>query len=643
MKLFKELNRRNVIKAAITYLVVAWLILQVISIVFPMFNIGTGVMRYFFIALAIGFPVWVIFAYLYEWTPTGFKKTKEVAPEVSVHKQTGKRLNGMIIGGLVVVVLLLISDRIFNFTGISDIPNPDKSIAVLPFENMSGDEDAYFASGVTEDILTHISKIGDLRVLSRFTLKEYDTKGKSVEEIGKELGVGYLLTGSIRKAGEDLRISCQLVQVNPEEQTWAENFDKRMEDVFAIQNEVATEVAKYLRAQLTKEEEKQLNRKPTESLEAYNLYLRGLSRYQQEKPEQNELAIKLFKAALEIDPSFTIARVHLLSAYSKSITQYGLRSYTLYDSMLEASKQLVKADPESSEALSNLSYNYLIKGDFNKAIDLSEKAIRLNPNDSKSINTLGLLLRNQGKIDQAIPLFKKVKELNPLRLQVYNYNLGTCYELLGMYDMANTYFNSTMELSPNDLINIDRLAHISLVTGQYDQTEKYINQLLKEGSLKALDMACEFSLNAKFPMGKVKMVLNKLVDYPKYSYLDNYRGTMALAYVLKKENQLDSLNRVLNQFYEAYSTKWGLDHEDGDVLIPYAQIAALRDDKDEALRWVKKMVNTGSIWTYELMRSDVILEEVRKDPRYNQIMEPITKKRDRLRMSVSAQDDYVKL
>ena len=219
-KFFQELQRRNVIKAGISYVVISWAILQVADILFPAFSIPDSSIKYILYALAGGFPFWIIFAYIYEWTPVGFRKTEEVAEEVSVHQQTSKRLNSFIILGLVSVILLLLVDRFFNFTYTLTEENPlDKTIAVLPFENIGTDEEAWFAKGVTEDILTHISKIGDLKVLSNFTLRDYDATGKTVEEIGEELGVGFLLTGSIRRAGEQLRISCQLIQVNPEQQT----------------------------------------------------------------------------------------------------------------------------------------------------------------------------------------------------------------------------------------------------------------------------------------------------------------------------------------------------------------------------------------------------------------------------------------
>ena len=236
--IFKNLQRRNVIKAAISYVVIAWAILQAADIIFPAIGIPESSIRYLLIGLIIGFPIWIIFAYIYEWTPDGFKKTESVAEEASVYKKTSKRLNSFIITGMALAIVLLLLDRFYGFTANAGARDVRKAIAVLPFKNLSGDEDSYFAIGVTEDILTHISKIGDLRVLSRFTLNDYDIEGKSIEQIGDELNVGYLLTGSVRRAGDDLRISCQLVQVNPEEEAWAHNFDRRMEDVFAIQNEV---------------------------------------------------------------------------------------------------------------------------------------------------------------------------------------------------------------------------------------------------------------------------------------------------------------------------------------------------------------------------------------------------------------------
>jgi len=186
-KFFEELKRRNVFKAALSYAIIGWVLLQVGDILFPVIGIEELGMRILLIALLIGFPIWVVFAYVYESTPEGFKKTTAIEKEVSIRSDTSRKLNYFIIGGLVLVVALLIFDRFFEIKVGLDSGERDKSVAILPFNNLSASEDSYFAAGMTEDILTQISQIGELRVLSNYTLNSYEYEGKSPEKMGKNL------------------------------------------------------------------------------------------------------------------------------------------------------------------------------------------------------------------------------------------------------------------------------------------------------------------------------------------------------------------------------------------------------------------------------------------------------------------------
>lgn len=636
-KFIKELQRRNVIKAALSYIVIAWATLQASDIIFPIIGLSKAALRYILIALIVGFPLWIIFAYIFEWTPKGFKKTEDVAPDESVHKDTSKRLNKYIVVGMALAIALLLSDRIFNLTGQDAVQ--DKSVAVLPFENMNSDADAYFAEGVAQDILTHLAKIGDLRVLSSFTMKDYDPSGKTVQQIGKELGVGFLLTGSIRRENDDLRISCHLVQVNPEKETWAENFDKRMKDVFTIQSEVAKEVALYLQAELLPEEADRINKKPTENLEAYNLYLQGNDFYNNGTSEDNEVAIRLYSKALELDSEFSLAMSGLISAYSRSVANYGDRSFSFFDSTFVLAEKAMEMDPESAEALDNMAYQYLIKGDYVKAIELSKKAVSIKPNSASSHNVLGLLYRNEGRIDEAIDEFMIGSSLEPTKVDVYHYNLGSCYEILGLYDEAKKWYESVLKVDKAKLITLERVAAVGLASGHTESTNSAIDALQEEGSIvKALDLASYFSLAAAQPDEVVNGHLKSLVNHPDFTYLDQYLGTMSLAYMLKKQGMQDSLNAVLNDFYEAYESKWGTVHDDGDVYIPFVQVEMLRGNRDKALKWVEKIVATGSLWAYQTMHYDPIISPLKKEPEFQSLISPLRQRVERLRMNVQSKE-----
>ncbi len=618
-KLISELQRRNVIKAIITYVTISWVLLQVLSIVFPLFNVPDIVFRGSFITLLVGFPIWVVFAYMFEWTPKGFKKTASVNPEVSVTKNTGKLLNKIIIASLSTAVILLVADRIFHFTNVYNIPNTKKAVAVLPFENMSEQADAYFAEGVSEDILTQISKINNLRVLSRFTMKDYDPSGKTVKQIGEELGVGYLLTGSIRRAGQALRISCHLVQVDPEKETWAENYDKEMEDVFAIQSEVATDVARMLKATLTTQEKESIDKKPTHSLEAYNYYLQAKSFIANQNSKDTELGINLLLKALAIDPEFSKASAALMRAYSRSVFNFGTRSVSFFDSTRVLLEDALKLDPTSQELLVEQAYYYAVEGDFEKAIDISKRNIENNPNDANSINVLGLLYRNAGRIDEAIPLFRQGLSLEPTKIEVYYYNLGSCYETLGLYAEALQYYKPVIELEKSSLITVERVAETYLSMGDYQAVEKTIDMFFgQEDGENAMiyDLAIHYALNAKLNSSIIKGYIQKIKQLEDFSYLDHSNAVLTEAYFLKNEGKKDSVSLILDKLYNVYLDGRGENHDDGEILIPFVKIELLRGNHEKALDWVKKIVKTGSLWAYQMMQNDLILAPLRENPKY---------------------------
>jgi len=247
-----ELQRRNVIKAAISYVVFSWVLIQAASILYPSFGWGQGAITNTVIVLVIGFPLWIVFAYVFEWTPKGFKKTDDVAEEASVAKTTGKKMNAVIFVGMALAIVLLVADRIFNFTGAMETPSTnDKSIAVLAFADMSPDRDQeYFSDGISEEILNLLAKIPDLKVISRTSSFSYKGKEQNIKKIGEELQVAHVLEGSIRKAGNTFRITAQLIDTRDGAHIWSETYDRPMDSIFKVQDEIAGRVTRQLKATL---------------------------------------------------------------------------------------------------------------------------------------------------------------------------------------------------------------------------------------------------------------------------------------------------------------------------------------------------------------------------------------------------------
>jgi len=257
---FAELKRRNVYRAAVAYGVVAWFLTQLTTQVFPFFEIPNFAVRFVVIGLAVGFPIAMLLAWVYEFTPEGVVRTEDLDPVEarSVQRKSGRLLDFIIIGALLLVIAMLIVGRLPFYKQTGELI-PQKSIAVLPFENLSGDPDnAYFADGIQEEILTRLAGIADLKVISRSSTQQYQRKPRNLREIAKQLGVANIVEGSVQKAADQVRVNVQLVNAQTDSHLWADTYDRKLTDIFGVESEIARGIAESLRAKLTGREEQAL-------------------------------------------------------------------------------------------------------------------------------------------------------------------------------------------------------------------------------------------------------------------------------------------------------------------------------------------------------------------------------------------------
>jgi TolB-like protein len=277
-KFFGELKRRNVYRAAVAYGVVAWFLTQLTTQVFPFFEIPNSAVRFVVIALAVGFPIAMLLAWVYDFTPEGVVRTEDLQPAQarSIQRAIGRVLDFIIIGALLLVIAMLVVGRLpfYRQTGESI---SQKSIAVLPFENLSADpENAFFTDGVQDEILNDLAKIADLKVISRTSVMQY--KGvvkRNVREIANELGVAHVVEGSVQRAANRVRVTAQLIDARTDTHLWVERYDRPLDDVFAIQSDIAKEIADQLQAKLSPSEKSAIEERPAKDLEAYDLYVRA--------------------------------------------------------------------------------------------------------------------------------------------------------------------------------------------------------------------------------------------------------------------------------------------------------------------------------------------------------------------------------
>ena len=440
---FAELKRRNVYKVAVAYAVVGWLIAQIATQIFPFLEIPNWVVRLVIVLIAIGFPIALVIAWAFETTPEGIKRT-EVADVMRA--TTGQKKHTWI---YIVVIAAAISVTLFfagrytagNETSASPNDISSKSIAVLPFENLSSDkENAYFADGIQDEILTRLSKIAALRVISRTSTQKYKSAPDNLREIGKQLGVSNLLEGSVQKSGNAVHVSVQLIRVATDEHLWAESYNRKLDDIFGVEGEVAKAIADALQAKLTGGEQQALAVTPTNNSEAYDAYLRGLAFEARASASYSandlEKAIGFYERAAQLDPAFALAWARLSRAnafvYFLGVDSTPVRR----DATERALNTAKKLQPNSPETLLALAYyQYYVLRDYELAKVTFGRVRELLPSSSDVPAALAAIARRQGHWDESLAYWEQTLALDPRDTQLLT-NAADTYSMLRQFPAA---------------------------------------------------------------------------------------------------------------------------------------------------------------------------------------------------------------
>jgi len=485
-----ELKRRNVYRAAVAYGIVAWFLTQLTTQVFPFFEIPNSAVRFVVIALAVGFPIAMLLSWLYELTPEGIVRTEDLQPAQarSIQRASGRILDFIIIGALLLVIAMLIVGRL-PFYGRPGESISEKSVAVLPFENLSRDPDnAYFASGVQNEILTRLAKIAALKVISHTSTQQYPSRPGNLREIGRQLGVANVLEGSVQKAADQVHINVQLIRAATDEHLWAESYERKLENIFSIQREVATSVAEALKARLTGAEEQALEQKPTSSPQAYDAYLRGLAfALRPSYYERNTLAaVERFSEAVKLDPKFAVAwawlaRVSALG-YSNSA---GNDVAALRETAKDAVAKVTQLQPNLGEAfLAQGYFHYYCERNYDAAIASFEKARQLAPKTSDALEALALVSRRKGKWQQSLEYFRQATEIDPRNISLLA-SYGDTYVELREYSSALKTYDQILEISPDNADALVSKAEIHQMEGNLSEAAMLLSRMRSDPSSEA--------------------------------------------------------------------------------------------------------------------------------------------------------------
>ncbi len=449
---FAELRRRNVYKVAVAYAVVAWLLMQVASQIFPFFEIPNWAVRLVVLLLVIGFPVALILAWAFELTPEGIKRA-EVADATRRPSRGRAWIYILVIGAALSVSLFFLGRYTAQRTSLAESGRPPaaagflpgKSIAVLPFENLSADpENAYFAGGIQDDILTNLAKIGDLKVISRTSVAKYKSNAANIREIGEALGVAAVLEGSVRRAGNRVRISVQLIDTSTDTHIWADDFDRELTDIFAIQSDVAFQIASVLQAKLSPAEKARLKRKPTESGPAYLLYLQALDQFRRRDLKQAETS---FEKAVEADPSFALALARLSELEGFLYINIDPVPDRLEKARATANEAL-RLQPNLPEAHLALGRVYVFERDYEHALAELTIAKKDLPNDPVVFISLGsAIIASHGNSSQAIADYQKATALDPKDGRMW-VNLANAYSHLRQFPAAMNAIDRACAVEP---------------------------------------------------------------------------------------------------------------------------------------------------------------------------------------------------
>jgi TolB-like protein/Tfp pilus assembly protein PilF len=467
---FEELQRRKVYRVAAAYIVAAGFLIQIASAVFPAWELPNWSLRLVIALLLIGFPIALLLAWAYDITPQGIQ---------SAPKTPGAHRRRNLI--LLIVTAVIVSASAGFFLWPRAVRSKiDKSVAVLPFQNLSSDpENAYFADGIQEEVLTRLAKVADLKVISRASTQQYQSKPGNLAEIATQLGVANILEGSVQKAADQVRVNVHLVNVQTGSQLWAETYDRKLSDIFVVESEIAKRIAESLQAKLTGREEQALAAKPTNNLEAYDAYLRGLAFEARSNYSSDALlkAVDSYQRAVQLDPNFALAWARLSGAHSLLYFNRGDTTAARRDAAKGALENAQKLQPNTPETLLFTGYyQYWVLHDYGLAKATFGRVSKMLPGNSEILYALGAITRREGHWDESVAYWERGLSLDPLNAALLT-EVAFTHAVLRQFPAAVKLYDRALDILPNELSVMALKASIYQAEGNLQEAAKSLVQV----------------------------------------------------------------------------------------------------------------------------------------------------------------------
>ena len=578
---FAELKRRNVYKVAVAYAVVGWLLAQIATQIFPFLEIPNWVVRLVIVLIAIGFPIALVIAWAFEATPEGIKRTQDVdlAGERVPKKHTWFYV--AVIGAAFSIGLFFVGRySVRNTASAARTELSAKSIPVLPFDNLSRDPDnAFFAEGVQDEILTRLAKVADLKVIARTSTQKFKSAPENLPDIAKQLGALNVLEGSVQKVNDQVRVNVQLINALTNAHLWAEIYDRKLTDIFAVESDIAKTIADTLQAKLTGSEKTAISKEPTANTEAYELYHKGRSLWGKRTGDNIPKAIAFYEQAIARDPSYALAYAGLSSAYILAPFYTGADRHEANSKAKEAALKALGLDPNLAEA--HLALGKVL---FFSEIDLAgamreyKRAIELKPNDADAHHWYGNdTLSALGQFEEAIAEGNRSVELDPLSI-VINVDLGVTFYYAHRYDDAARQLRKTLEIDPTSFYTHYNLGILLQVTGD---------------------------------------VSGAIAEYEKAKQLNDNAYVSTLWAVAKAHaGDQDAARRMLSEF-----DKISQQHEVVGYLRALLYLSL--NNKDEALRWLEQGYEERDGSNISTIKVDPLLDSLHGDPRFEALVQKV--------------------
>ena len=450
---FAELKRRNVYKVAIAYAVVGWLVMQVAATVVPALHLPDVITSAVVVLTLLGFPIALVVAWAFEMTPDGMKRTENVSPNEFIPQWSARKFAALIVTiALLAAGLFLFQmfrNKSISVARLAVSTVFEKSIAVLPFLNESGDPgDEYFSDGLSEELIAALAQIGELKVIGRSSSFRFKNKNEESKTIGEKLGVSTLLEGTVRKQGNQVRIVAELVNAADGRELWSRTFDRGLADIFAVQAEIAEAVAASLKVTLLGREDKSAKDASTKSVEAHNAYLQGHFYFERRNPEDYRKAVGFFDEAIRLDPDYALAYAKRSEAWTWIADLSDEKKKEAWAAARSDAEKAVAIDPRLAEAHAALGWvRFFAEWKFGEGLAELRRARQLSPGNPTANDLLARVVVYLGQIKEAEQLARQAIELDPLTFWARN-NLARILFVEGRLDEAEASARKAAELQP---------------------------------------------------------------------------------------------------------------------------------------------------------------------------------------------------